>query len=64
MDLKRAKELLKAMIDDLHIAERNDTVIEKLLNIGFTKEELINEFDYCEDDVEDVLLEMIETEEE
>ena len=64
MDLKRAKELLKAMIDDLHIAECNDTVIEKLLNIGFTKEELINEFDYCEDDVEDVLLEMIETEEE
>lgn len=52
MSHDRAMELLNAMINNLSVAERNNDVIEKLLNIGFTEEELINEFNFCRDDVE------------
>lgn len=58
MKRKRAMELLNAVINHLSVAERNNTVIEKLLNIGFTDEELINEFNFCREDVNDVLKEM------
>ena len=58
MDLKRAKELLDAMIDHLSVAERNDSIIKILLNIGFTEDELINEFNFCEDEVKEVIKEM------
>lgn len=63
MKLSRAKELLNAMIDHLSVAERNDEVIKKLLHIGFTEDELINEFNFCEDDVKEVATEMEEDEE-
>lgn len=59
----RAMELLNAMIDHLSVAERNDEVIKKLLHIGFTEDELINEFNFCEDDVKEVATEMEEDEE-
>ena len=59
----RCKELLNAMIDNLSVAERNNTVIQKLLGIGFTEEELINEFNFCRNDVEDVVEEMKKDEE-
>ena len=58
MPIDRAIELLNIMIDHLSVAERNDNVIKKLLNIGFTEEELINEFNFCEDEVRDVLEEL------
>jgi hypothetical protein len=63
MTCERCKELLNAMIDHLSVAERNDEVIKKLLNIGFTEGELINEFNFCEDDVKEVITEMEEDEE-
>ena len=63
MKRKRAIELLNAMIDHLSVAERNDTVIEQLLKIGFTDEELINEFNFCREDVNNVVEEMEKDEE-
>lgn len=63
MTCERYKELLNVMIDHLSVAERNDEVIKKLLNIGFTEEELINEFNFCEDDVNDVAEELSKDEE-
>lgn len=59
----RYKELLNAMIDHLSVAERNKDVIQKLLHIGFTEDELINEFNFYEDDVKEVIEEMKENEE-
>lgn len=63
MTYKRCKELLSAMIDHLSVAERNNVVIQKLLGIGFTDEELINEFNFCREDVNDVIKEMEKDEE-
>lgn len=63
MARERAMNLLNAMIDHLSVAERNNDVIEKLLNIGFTDEELIHEFNFCEDDVKDVVEELANSEE-
>ena len=63
MSLDRAMELINAMIDNLSVAERNNDIIQKLLNIGFTEEELINEFNFCEDDVKEVIKDMEEDEE-
>ena len=53
MKLDRAKELINAFINNLSVAESNQTVIKYLLYIGFTKDELVHEFNYCEDDVVD-----------
>ena len=53
MPIERAKELINAIIDNLSVAESNQTVIKYLLYIGFTKDELIHEFNYCESDVID-----------
>ena len=55
MTLERTKELLNAFINHLSVAENNSTVIQELLSIGFTKDELINEFNFCEDDVKDII---------
>lgn len=62
MKLDRAMELLRAMIDNLSVAERNKTVIQKLLYIGFTQDELINEFNFGSDDVKDAAEDMDEYE--
>lgn len=53
MKLDRAKELLNAVINNLSVAESNNTVIQKLLYIGFTEDELINEFNFSIKDVKD-----------
>lgn len=58
MTKERAMELLNAVIDNLSVAERNDTVIEKLLNIGFTGDELVEDFGYSLTDVREVEEEM------
>lgn len=60
MDIDRSMELLNAMIQHMHVAESNTNVIRTLLNIGFTEEELVYEFNYSEDDVRDVIEEMEE----
>ena len=58
MTKERAMELLNAVIDDLSVAERNDVVIEKLMNIGFTGDELVEDFGYSLTDVREVEEEM------
>ena len=58
MTKERAMELLNAVIDNLSVAERNDTVIEKLLNIGFTSDELVEDFGYSLADIREVEEEM------
>lgn len=63
MTKERAMELLNAVIDNLSVAERNDTVIKKLLNIGFAGDELVEDFGYSLTDVREVE-EEIENEEE
>ena len=55
---ERCKELLDAMINNLHVAESNITVIKYLLYIGFTEDELVHYFNYQRDDVQDALGEM------
>ena len=54
----RYKELLDAIIDNLHVGEKNETVIKYLLHIGFTEEELIEHFHYPEEEVKDASEEM------
>jgi hypothetical protein len=51
----RYKELLNEMIDHLSVAEQNNSIIKTLLNIGFTEKELINEFNFCEDEVKAIM---------
>ena len=63
MTKQRAIELLNAVIDNLSVAERNDSVIEKLLHIGFTGDELVEDFGYSLTDVIEVE-EELETEED
>ena len=58
MNLERAKELLNAFINNLSVAESNHTVLKHLLYLGFTRDELIHEFNYSEDDVKDAEEEM------
>ena len=55
MTVTRAKELVNAMIDHILVSEKNNDVIGELLSIGFTENELVIEFGFCESDVADVL---------
>ena len=51
MELERAKELVNILIEDMLVGEKISNVIEKLLEHGFTAEELVNEFSFSEEDV-------------
>ncbi len=51
MNLERAKELLNSVIDHFYVSEKSSDVIRKLLRIGFTEEELTNEFDFSKQDI-------------
>lgn len=51
----RAMKLLNAMVNDLLVDEKVQIVIQKLLSIGFKEEELIDEFNFCIEDVENVI---------
>ena len=51
MELERAKELVNILIEDMLVGEKISNVIEKLLELGFTAEELVNEFSFSEEDV-------------
>lgn len=63
MKQERCMELLNAVIDHLSVAERNKDVIQQLLRIGFTGEELITHFNFTKDDVEEASEDMEEDEE-
>ena len=51
MELERAKELVNILIEYMLVGEKISNVIEKLLELGFTAEELINDFSFSEEDV-------------
>ena len=51
----RYKKLLNSMIDYLLVGEKLTNVIDKLITIGFTKEELVNEFNFTESCVDYVI---------
>ena len=52
MNAERAIQLLRLLVDDMLVGESLFNVIEKLLDIGFTKEELCQYLYFNEDDVE------------
>lgn len=54
---KRAVELINGLIDHMinDAGGHSREVLDILLCIGFTKEELVNEFRFAQDDVNDVL---------
>lgn len=52
---ERCMELLNAFINNLSVAESNTTVLKHLLYIGFTKDELVNHFNFTETDVQDAM---------
>lgn len=58
MTKSRAMELLNGIINHISVAVSTRNVIEGLLSIGFTKEELVEEFGYSSSDVEYVLEDM------
>lgn len=51
MEKERAIVLLNSVIDYFSVSEKNSEVIEKLLHIGFTGDELIEDFEYSLTDV-------------
>lgn len=53
LSIERSIELINNMINHLLVAEKLSTVIRELLFVGFTKEELINEFNFNEIDIEE-----------
>ena len=55
MTIARAKLLLNSMIINLSVDKNISTVLNILFNIGFTKEELINEFNFSYDDVNEAV---------
>ena len=55
MPQERCMELINAIINNLSVAERNEQVIKYLLYVGFTKEELVNHFNFTESDVLDAM---------
>ena len=51
---ERCMELLNLLIKDLLFEKHDKTVIERLLYIGFTENELINKFNFNKNDVQEV----------
>ena len=58
MELQRCKDLLNAVIDHVSCCRNTSGTLHELLLIGFTKEELVEEFNFSVDDVDDALAEM------
>lgn len=54
MTKERAMELLNAVIDHFSVAEKNSVVIKQLFRIGFTGDELVEDFGYSLTDVREV----------
>lgn len=55
MTYERSMELLSEIVDYVSIANDTAETIEELLKIGFTSEELINDFSFSKEDVNAVL---------
>ena len=55
MTYERSMELLSEVVDYVSIANDTAETIEELLKMGFTSEELINDFSFSKEDVDDVL---------
>lgn len=55
MDKERAMELLNLVVEYMLVGESISNTTEQLINIDFTEEELINEFNFDEEDVRSVL---------
>lgn len=62
MDETRMKELLNQLIDHVAVASNTSETVSELLQIGFTSEELVNEFGFSQSDVDDVCDEESEVE--
>ena len=54
MTKERCMTLLDQVIDHVIVGQNTKGAIHELLQIGFTKKELIEEFSFDKDDVEDV----------
>lgn len=54
MTKERAMELLDMVIDYVSITENISTTIQELLHIGFTEEELVNEFHFSQADIDNL----------
>lgn len=54
------KELLNIMINRMAIHEKISILIQDLLELGFTPEELEEDFNFSKQDIQDVLYEMAE----
>lgn len=55
MTYERSMELLSEVVDYVSIANDTAETIEELLKMGFTSEEIINDFSFSKEDVDDVL---------
>lgn len=52
---RRFKDLLNNVINHFSAGESNHELINKLLDLGFEEEELVNEFNFSRSDIKDVL---------
>ena len=55
---KHYRDLLNQIIDHVSNCENNSTTIKTLLHWGFTTEDLVQDFNFCESDVKDCEKEM------
>ena len=56
MDIRKAKNIISSLIDKIMIDEdlEEEEMIEYLLKLGMSEQELISDFDYSVADVEDI----------
>lgn len=55
MTKERCMELLNQIVDHTAVARNTAETIEELVSMGFTYDELIAEFNFDEDDVNDAI---------
>lgn len=54
MEKERCMELLNQIVDHVAVNRNMTETVEELLNMGFTCDELITEFNFSESDVKDI----------
>ncbi len=52
MKNERMMELLKSVVDHVAVSNNTSEQIDELMNMGFTADELVKEFNYSKEDVE------------
>lgn len=55
MTYQRAMELLNGIINHVSVAENTSTQIAELTSMGYSPEELVNNFNYSQSDIDDYL---------